>query len=98
MRVNVILIVVGAVGTVPNWLGKRTEGIRDLSKNLEHPVKMSYFEEDTLKSPGNLKRLAVTQTPVKDHQLKVVWKTRKKKKIDNALFKIWIDKSSYWCY
>ena len=27
--------------------------------------------------PGDLKRLAVTQTPVRNHQLTLVWKTRK---------------------
>ena len=32
---------------------------------------------NTEKSPGDLKRLAVTQTPVKNHQLKVMWKTLK---------------------
>ena len=31
--------------------------------------------ENTEKSPGDLRRLAVTQTPVKDHRLTLVWKT-----------------------
>ena len=31
--------------------------------------------ENTEKSPGDLRRLAFTQTPVKDHQLKLTWKT-----------------------
>ena len=31
-------------------------------------------------SPGDLRRLAVTQTPVKNHQLTLMWKTLKKKK------------------
>ena len=31
--------------------------------------------ENTEKSPGDLRRLAVTQTPVKDHQLTLMWKT-----------------------
>ena len=30
-----------------------------------------------MKSPGDMRRLAVTQTPVKDHQLTLVQKTRK---------------------
>ena len=33
--------------------------------------------QNTEKSPGGLKRLAVTQTPVKNHQLKLIWKTLK---------------------
>ena len=34
-------------------------------------------------SPGDLRRLAVTQTPVKTHQLTLMWKTRKKKNNNN---------------
>ena len=30
-----------------------------------------------MKSPGDLRRLAVTQIPAKDHQLKLMWKTLK---------------------
>ena len=33
--------------------------------------------QNTEKSPGNLRKLAVTQTPVKKHQLTLVWKTCK---------------------
>ena len=36
--------------------------------------------QNTEKSPGDLRRLAVTQTLVKDHQLTLMWKTFKKKK------------------
>ena len=32
---------------------------------------------NTEKSPGDMKRPAVTQSPVKDHQLKLMWKTLK---------------------
>ena len=35
--------------------------------------------QDTEKSPGDLRRLAVTQTPVKDYQLKLMWKIPKEK-------------------
>ena len=33
--------------------------------------------QNTEKSPGDLRRLAVTQTSVKDHQITLVWRTRK---------------------
>ena len=33
--------------------------------------------QNTEKSPGDLRKLAVTQTPVKDHQLTLLWKTLK---------------------
>ena len=32
-------------------------------------------DQNTEKSPSDLRRLAVTQTPVKNHQLKLIWKT-----------------------
>ena len=31
--------------------------------------------QNTEKNPGDLSRLAVTQIPVKDHQLTLMWKT-----------------------
>ena len=33
--------------------------------------------QNTETSPGDLRRLAVTQTPVKNHQLTLIWKTLK---------------------
>ena len=35
--------------------------------------------QNTEKSPGELKRLAVPQSSVKDHQLTLIWKTRMRK-------------------
>ena len=42
----------------------------------DHPNN-SIIEDDqnTEKSPGDLRRLVVTQSPVKDHQLTLMWKT-----------------------
>ena len=57
------MIVIGAFGTV-------TKGLLKGLKDYGHP---NYYiienGENTEKSPGDLRRLAVTQTPVKDHQL-----------------------------
>ncbi len=44
--------------------GRRTSG--------DHPNYIIGNGQETEKSPGDLRRLAVTQTPVKDHQLKLV--------------------------
>ena len=53
---------------------ERRSQIGDQKKNLHHiTVK---FCLNTKKSPGNLKRLTVTQTSVKHYQSKLVWKTR----------------------
>ena len=62
MRVMRISFVVGTLEMVPGRVGSRM--------NQEHP---NYGIVE--KSPGNLRRLAATQTPVKNHQLMVVEKT-----------------------
>ena len=64
-----ILIVIGALGTVTKLL---VQGL----KGLEIRVRVETIQTTALlrsarilRSPGDLKSLAVTQTPVKDHQL-----------------------------
>ena len=63
MRVTVISIVDGALGTVPK--DHTNYSIVEIGRNTE-------------KSPGDMRRLAVTETLVKEPQLMVAWKTRKK--------------------
>ena len=60
---------IGAFGTVTKELLKGLEDLED------HPND-SIIEDrqNTEKSPGDLRRLAVTQTPVKHHQLALMWK------------------------
>ena len=64
MKVTIIPIVIGAFGTVTKGL---LNGLEDLE--VGHPND-SIIEngQNTEKSPGDLRRLAVAQTPVKDHQ------------------------------
>ena len=62
---TVIPVVDSALGTVP--LKKRDYLYQGI-------VKMG---QNTKKSPGDLRRLAVTQTPVKELQLILVWKIHK---------------------
>ena len=50
--------------------GRRTSGDYPNYNTIENG-------QNTEKSPENLKRLTVTQTPVKNHQLKLMWKTLK---------------------
>ena len=66
MKVTIIPIVIGAFGTVTKGLLK---GLEDLEVG-DHPNN-SIIEnaQNTEKSPGDLRRHAVTQSPVKDHQL-----------------------------
>ena len=70
MQVTIIPIVIGAFGTVTKGLLKELEDLEVCGPRGDHSD--YYFIENgdnTEKSPGDLRRLAVTQSPVKDHQL-----------------------------
>ena len=66
MQVTIIPIVIGAFGTVT----KGTRGLGSWRTSGDHPND-SIIEngQNTKKSPGDLRRLAVTQTSVKNHWL-----------------------------
>ena len=70
---TIVPIVIGVIGTVTKRLFKGFGGWRTSG---DHPnfstIKNS---QNTEKSPGDLRRLAVTQAPVKDHQPKLMCKT-----------------------
>ena len=78
MKVTIVPIVIGALGTVTKGL------LKDLGRfgswrTCEDFPNDSIIEngQNTEKSPGDLRRVAVTQTPVKNHQLAPMWKTLK---------------------
>ena len=74
MMMTVIPIVIGTLGTVSKGL---VQGLEDLELR-DHPNdSIVELSQNTTKSPGDLRRLVVTQTPVKNHQLMVVGKTLK---------------------
>ena len=70
MKVTIVPIVIGAIGTITKVILKGLEDMgiwrtgRDypndsIAKNGQHPET----------SPGDLRRLAITPTPLKNHQL-----------------------------
>ena len=69
MKVTIILIVIGAFGTVAK---ESLKGLEDLEVGgrVETIPNNSIDEngQNTEKSPGDLWRLAVIQSPVKDHR------------------------------
>ena len=72
MKVAIIPIVIGPFGTVTIAL------LKGLVDGEVHPnYNITENGQNTEKSSGNLRRLAVTQTPTKDHQLKQIGKTLK---------------------
>ena len=70
----VILIVIGALGTFTKGLiGTGTEGFGNNRTSGDHPnYSIAEIGQNSEKSPGDLRRLPVTQTPVSDHQLMLV--------------------------
>ena len=73
--------------------GTGTGGLRN-KRTIGNLLKYSIVEisQNTEKSPENLRRLAVTQTPVKSHQLMLVGKTPKRENNNNNNFE-WIAKT-----
>ena len=63
---TIIPIVIGAFGTVTKGLLK---GLEDLEVGGRVETIQTTALLNTKKSPGDLRRLAVTQTPVKNHRL-----------------------------
>ena len=62
MPVRIILVVIGAFGTVTKGLLK---GLEDLKVGGRVEISIIENGQNTEKSPGDLRRLAVTQSPVK---------------------------------
>ena len=73
MKVTVITIVIGVIGMVTKGFGKGSGRVGNWRKNRDHPN--NNINKNTEKSPGGLKRLAITQTTKKNHQLTLVGKT-----------------------
>ena len=74
MKVTIIPIVIGAFGTVTKGTGE----LGNRRTREDHPnYDIIVNGQNTEKSPGDLRRLAVIQTPLKNHQLKLMWKTLK---------------------
>ena len=77
MKVKVIPIVVGELWMIPRGFLKLTGRVGNKMTSRDH-LNRSIIKigQNTEKSPGELRRLAGTQTPVEDHRL-MLWKTFK---------------------
>ena len=76
MKVTLIAILIGTLGTFTKRL---IQGLEDLEIRRDHP-NYSFFKisQNTEKSPGNLRRLAITQTWVRNHCLMLMGNTLKR--------------------
>ena len=71
MRVTIVPIVTGAFGII-----KRPGGLGSWWTGRDYPNdSITKNGQNAEESPGDLRRIAVTQTLVKDHQLKLMRKT-----------------------
>ena len=80
MKVTVILIINGIFATVTKGLiqGLDDLEIRGRMETIQN-IAILRSTRTTEKSPGDLRRLDVALTPVRNHQLTVVWKIEKSK-------------------
>ena len=70
MNVRIISIVIVSLGIVTKGLLKGVEDLEVGGRVGDHPnYRIAENGQNTEKSPGDLRRLALTQTPVEDHQL-----------------------------
>ena len=78
MKVTIVPIVIGAFSTVTEGL---LNGLEDLKVGGRvetiQTTELLKTAQNTEKSSGDLRRLVVSQTPVKNHQLTLMWKTLK---------------------
>ena len=68
MKVTLILIVICTIKTIPQRIYKGTGRLvykRISSDHLDHSI--TNIGQNTEKSPGDLRKLTVTQTPVGNH-------------------------------
>ena len=70
MKVTIIPIVIGAIGTVTNGL---KQGLGYKMTSGDHPNNnIIEISQNNERSRGDLRRLFVTQTPEKNHQVTLV--------------------------
>ena len=69
MKMMETLIVIGTIGS-PQGLGKGVGRVGNWRTNQDHPnYILVEIGKNIQKNPGDVRRLAVTQTSVKDYQL-----------------------------
>ena len=78
MKVTAIPIVIGVLCTVIKWLVQWLEDLKKEDELRPSNILVTEIDQNAEKSPGDMKTVALTETPLKDHQLTLMWKTLKK--------------------
>ena len=78
MKMTIIPILIWVIGSVTKIITKGAGGLRNKRISEDHPNDcIIEIGQNTEKSPGESRRLAITQTSGIDHQLTLMWKTLK---------------------
>ena len=78
MKVTIVPIVIGAFSTITKGLLKDLEDLEGLRTGRDYQNdSIAEKGQNPEMSPGDLRRLAVTRTPEKNHQLTLMWKILK---------------------
>ena len=78
MKVAILPIVISALGYSHKWIDTGTGGLGNKRTSGHHPnYSIVEIGQNTKKSPGDLRRFVVNQTPVGNHQLTMAGKTFK---------------------
>ena len=84
MKVTMIPIVTGALDKIPKCFVNGQKKLDDNRTNGEHRNnRIITIGQNTKKSRGDLKRLAVTQTLVENHHLILIWKNSQRSNNNN---------------
>ena len=78
MKIMVIPIVAGALGTVLEDLEKRL-GDQEMRGRIDTIQTTALIGKNTEKSPGDMRKFAITQTTVENHKQMLVWKLARSK-------------------
>ena len=77
MKVTIVPMVMGTFGTITKGLLKGLEEMEVGGRGETPNDSIAENNQNPETSPGDLRRFAVTRTPVKNHQLTLMWKTLK---------------------
>ena len=82
MKVTIVPIVIDAFGTITKGWLKKLGGLGSWGTCRDYTNdSIAESDQNTETSAGDLRRLAVTQTPVKNHLLTLMWRTLKEQLI-----------------
>ena len=91
MKVTIIPIAIGAFGRVIVTGGVGNKSAREDHQNYN----IIENDQNTEKSPGDLRRLTVTPTPMKDHLLTLMWTTLKESTIIIIITRSFLENDSH---